>query len=141
MKGQLAVAAAVVATVAFSCTQSTRAQTHAGLDTAAIEQGTGLKGQPIAEESAFKVTKPRTDVKIQVDHWTTPPDDFAMLEAELQPVLRSMRKEGINVVAIHQHMSGEQPRYFFLHYWGKGRSRRSRPIFAAGSRRSGGRKS
>ena len=42
--------------------------------------------------------------------------DFAMLENELQPVLRAMRQEGINIVAIHQHMSHEQPRYFFLHY-------------------------
>jgi Domain of Unknown Function (DUF1259) len=48
--------------------------------------------------------------------------DFAMLESELQPVLRTMRKEGINVVAIHQHMSHEQPRYLFLHYWGKGKA-------------------
>jgi hypothetical protein len=37
-------------------------------------------------------------------------------------VLRAMRKEGINIVAIHQHMSHEQPRYLFLHYWGKGRA-------------------
>jgi len=48
--------------------------------------------------------------------------DFAMLENELQPVLRTMRKEGINIVAIHQHMSHEQPRYLFLHYWGKGKA-------------------
>src|SRR5262245_36145608 len=73
MQGNLAVAAVIVATVAVSLTQSTRAQTKAGLDTAAIEQGTGLKGQLIAEESVFKVTKPRTDVKIQVDQWTMPP--------------------------------------------------------------------
>jgi len=33
-----------------------------------------------------------------------------------------MRKEGINIVAIHQHMSHEQPRYLFLHYWGKGKA-------------------
>jgi len=48
--------------------------------------------------------------------------DFAMLESELQPVLKSLRRDGINIVAIHQHMSGEQPRYLFLHYWGKGRA-------------------
>jgi uncharacterized protein DUF1259 len=48
--------------------------------------------------------------------------DFAMVENELQPVLRTMRKEGINIVAIHQHMSHESPRYFFLHYWGKGKA-------------------
>jgi aspartokinase len=38
-----------------------------------------------------------------------------MVENELQPVLRAMRKEGINIVAIHQHMSHESPRYCFLH--------------------------
>ena len=48
--------------------------------------------------------------------------DFAMLENELQPVLRAMRKEGINIVAIHQHMVGETPRMMFLHYWGVGRT-------------------
>jgi Domain of Unknown Function (DUF1259) len=46
--------------------------------------------------------------------------DFAMTENELQTVLKAMRKEGINIVAIHQHMSGEEPRILFLHYWGKG---------------------
>jgi Domain of Unknown Function (DUF1259) len=48
--------------------------------------------------------------------------DFAMLEDELQPVLKTMRAEGINIVAIHQHMTHEQPRYLFLHYWGKGKA-------------------
>ncbi len=46
--------------------------------------------------------------------------DFALLEGELQPVLRSMRAEGINIVAIHHHMTGEEPRILFLHYWGRG---------------------
>jgi hypothetical protein len=46
--------------------------------------------------------------------------DFAMLESELQPVLKALRKAGIDIVAIHQHMSGEQPRIMFLHYWGIG---------------------
>jgi hypothetical protein len=46
--------------------------------------------------------------------------DFAMLESEVQPVLKALRKAGINIVAIHNHMTHEQPRYVFLHYWGKG---------------------
>ncbi|HEV7498392.1 MAG TPA: DUF1259 domain-containing protein, partial [Vicinamibacteria bacterium] len=46
--------------------------------------------------------------------------DFAMLENELQPVLKALRHAGINVVAIHQHMTGEEPRILFLHYWGIG---------------------
>ena len=48
--------------------------------------------------------------------------DFAMLEGELQTVLKTMRGDGINIVAIHQHMTGESPRYLFLHYWGKGKA-------------------
>lgn len=46
--------------------------------------------------------------------------DFAMKEDELQPVLKSLRKSGINIMAIHNHMTEEQPRIMFLHYWGKG---------------------
>ncbi len=46
--------------------------------------------------------------------------DFAVRERELQPVLRSLRAGGINIVAIHHHMTGEEPRILFLHYWGRG---------------------
>ena len=46
--------------------------------------------------------------------------DFAVAEGELQPVLKALRAGGINVVAIHHHMTGEQPRILFLHYWGRG---------------------
>jgi hypothetical protein len=46
--------------------------------------------------------------------------DFAMLESELQPVLKAMRAGGINVVAIHNHMTDDSPRILFLHYWGVG---------------------
>ena len=46
--------------------------------------------------------------------------DFAMRESELQPVLKALRHAGINIVAIHQHMVGEQPRILFLHFWGLG---------------------
>jgi hypothetical protein len=48
--------------------------------------------------------------------------DFAMLEGELQNVLKALRHAGINIVAIHQHMTGENPRVMFLHYWGVGRT-------------------
>jgi len=48
--------------------------------------------------------------------------DFAMLESELQTVLKTLRGEGIQIVAIHQHMTNESPRYVFLHYWGKGKA-------------------
>src|SRR5207237_5738763 len=46
--------------------------------------------------------------------------DFVVLEDELQPTLKSLRKSGINIVAIHHHMIGEEPRMIFFHYWGRG---------------------
>jgi hypothetical protein len=46
--------------------------------------------------------------------------DFAMTREELQNVLKALRKAGVNIVAIHNHMTHEEPQYVFLHYWGKG---------------------
>ena len=48
--------------------------------------------------------------------------DFAVTEDELQPVLKSLRGNNINIVAIHQHMTREEPRIIFLHYWGRGKA-------------------
>lgn len=48
--------------------------------------------------------------------------DFAMLESELQAVLKALRHADIQIAAIHQHMTGETPRILFLHYWGIGRA-------------------
>jgi Domain of Unknown Function (DUF1259) len=49
--------------------------------------------------------------------------DFAVTEDELQPVLRALLKDKINIVAIHQHMTHEEPRIMFFHYWGRGRAK------------------
>jgi hypothetical protein len=46
--------------------------------------------------------------------------DFAMLENEVAPVIKALVENGIEVVAVHNHMVHEQPRIFFLHYWGIG---------------------
>jgi len=46
--------------------------------------------------------------------------DFVTFEGELQPVLKTLRTNGINIVAIHNHMEGENPKAIFLHYWGIG---------------------
>jgi hypothetical protein len=46
--------------------------------------------------------------------------DFAVTEDELQPILKSLLTEKINIVAIHQHMTQEEPRMMFFHYWGRG---------------------
>ena len=46
--------------------------------------------------------------------------DVAMRQDEVTPVLRALRASGIDVVAIHHHMTGTEPTVYFLHYWGKG---------------------
>jgi hypothetical protein len=46
--------------------------------------------------------------------------DVAMLEGEVTPVLKALRRNGLEVVAIHQHMTGARPVIIFLHYWGRG---------------------
>jgi hypothetical protein len=46
--------------------------------------------------------------------------DVAMLSQEVTPVLKALRANGLDVVAIHHHMTGTQPTIYFLHYWGTG---------------------
>jgi hypothetical protein len=106
---------------------------HSSLDPAKLDSALGLKGQ--YKDGVYKFVVGRTtqmhDVAVGnqmgVNTWGTfagsddkavVDGDFAMHESELQDVLKTLRKAGINVVAIHQHMVGEQPRIMFLHYWG-----------------------
>jgi Domain of Unknown Function (DUF1259) len=106
---------------------------HSSLDPAKLDSALHLKGQYQDGVSKFVVgrTTQMHDVAIGnqmgVNTWGTfagsddnaiVDGDFAMHESELQDVLKKLRKAGINVVAIHQHMTGEQPRIMFLHYWG-----------------------
>jgi hypothetical protein len=46
--------------------------------------------------------------------------DVAMTASEVNKVIRALRKGGIDIAAVHNHMLDEQPRIFFLHYWGTG---------------------
>jgi Domain of Unknown Function (DUF1259) len=43
--------------------------------------------------------------------------DFVLTEKEVNPVLRTLRQNGIEVTALHSHMIDEQPRLFFMHFW------------------------
>lgn len=105
------------------------------LDPAKLDAALGLKGQ--YKDGVYKFTVGRKthmhDVEVGstmgVNTWGTfagsedkavVDGDFAMHEDELQKVLRSLRGSGINIVAIHQHMTGEEPRIMFLHYWAVG---------------------
>ncbi len=108
---------------------------HSTLDTSKLEAALGAKGK--LDHGVYKVTFGRTTSMagmeagnaMGVNTWAAfagsderavVDGDFAMLESELQPVLKTLRGAGIDIVAIHQHMTGEQPRVMFLHYWGVG---------------------
>jgi hypothetical protein len=108
------------------------------LDPKPIEEILGVKGQMAS--GVYKITIGRTTTMhghevgntMGVNTWaafvgsddTAVVDgDFAMFESELQPVLKALRGAGINIVAIHQHMTMESPRVMFLHYWGVGPTR------------------
>ena len=43
--------------------------------------------------------------------------DFVMTAREVNPVIRALRDNGIEITALHSHMLGEQPRFFFMHFW------------------------
>jgi len=57
--------------------------------------------------------------------------DVAMLESELTPELKTLRKNGLDVVAIHHHMTDERPLVIFLHYWGRGNAEKLAAAFRA----------
>ena len=65
--------------------------------------------------------------------------DIAMLDREVTPVLKSLRASGIDVVAMHHHMTGVDPQVIFLHYWGKGDARKLATAFRAAVDQTGAR--
>jgi hypothetical protein len=103
-----------------------------------IEDALGVKGQ--AKDGMYKVVIGRTTQmpcgcemtkEMGVNTWAAfggvddnaaVAGDFAVTEDELQTVLKALRSQQINIVSIHQHMTHENPRILFLHYWGKGSS-------------------
>jgi hypothetical protein len=96
----------------------TPVQSQNGMAKATIGREARMHGASVGNEMGLNTWAAFTgsDEQAVVD------GDFAMREDELQPVLKAMRARGIHVVAIHQHMTHEEPRYVFLHYWGKGRA-------------------
>jgi hypothetical protein len=95
----------------------------------------GTQGEPKDGMLKFTIGRPATmhgtkiDKEMGVNTWAAfagidddavVDGDFAVTEDELQPVLKSLLKNKINIVAIHQHMTHEEPRIIFFHYWGRG---------------------
>ena len=109
-----------------------------GLDTAKIAKIVGHDGEQSG--AVYKITLGRDDLSVKemgatinarmgLNTWAaffgTDGDaavagDIAMLESEVTPTLKALRSHGLDVVAIHHHMTNTQPMVIFLHYWGRG---------------------
>lgn len=115
---------------------------HGGnLDTANIEQITGLKGTWNVEDRVFKVSSPRNDVAVKVDDWRMPPfmglttwagfvtgkkadamvmGDFVLFEDEVNSAMSAALDSGLEVTALHNHFFHAEPQVYFMHIGGEG---------------------
>src|SRR5438105_3688349 len=106
------------------------------LNTAQIDEIIGAKGNPVGGVYQFGV--PRREAISEGGAALAPPGplgvahainfqptgnakaaitgDFVLTEKEVNPVLRTLRQNGIEVTALHSHMLDEQPRLFFMHF-------------------------
>jgi uncharacterized protein DUF1259 len=113
----------------------------ASLDTARIDQLTGLKGKMNDKEGVYRVTFPRDDVKVVVDGWKMPPfmglgtwaaftrgahteamvmGDTVLFEDEVNAAMSAALDNGLSVTALHNHFSFDHPRVYFMHIEGEG---------------------
>jgi hypothetical protein len=108
------------------------------IDTAKIAKLVGHEGEQSGQ--VYKITVGRDDINLKemgapinarmgLNTWAAffgsdanaeIAGDVAMLAPEVTPVLKALRSNGLNVVAIHNHMTGGEPTVYFLHYWGTG---------------------
>src|SRR5205809_509180 len=129
------IALGILLTAATSWGQGTK------LDTAKIDEITGLKGKLNEQEGVFKVSSTRTDIKIAVDKWEMPPfmgltswaafmsgmkdgamvmGDLVLMQDEVNPVMSSALDNGLQVTALHNHFFYDEPRVYFMHIGGEG---------------------
>src|SRR6266704_2189162 len=111
------------------------------LDTAQIDDLTGLKGKLNQQENVYKVSSPRTDLKISVDKWEMPPfmgltswaafmpgmkgdamvmGDLVLMQDEVNPVMSAALENGLSVTALHNHFFFDEPKVYFMHIGGEG---------------------
>jgi Domain of Unknown Function (DUF1259) len=112
----------------------------AALDNTKIDQITGLKGKLNEKEAVYKVTWPRSDVKVSVDGWTMPPfmglgtwaaftetkggamvmGDTVPFEDEVNAAMTAALDNALSVTALHNHFFFDNPKVFFMHIEGEG---------------------
>jgi hypothetical protein len=122
------------------CCATITAALAAALDTAKIDQLTGLKGKMNEKEGVYKVTLPRNDVKVVVDGWTMPPfmglgtwaaftgtpsgamvmGDTVLFEDEVNAAMSAALDNSLNVTALHNHFFFDHPKVYFMHIEGEG---------------------
>src|SRR5438445_13071339 len=116
------------------------ASVAAGLETARIDELTGLKGKMNEKEGVYRVTFPRDDVKVVVDGWTMPPfmglgtwaaftetsngamvmGDTVLFEDEVNSAMSAALDNGLSVTALHNHFFFDEPKVYFMHIEGEG---------------------
>jgi hypothetical protein len=120
-------------------------------DTATLDSIVGTKGSALAG-GTYKYTLGRSDLVLKemgavinsrmgLNSWASlfgsdanavVAGDIAMLSHELTPVMKALRANGIEIVAVHNHMTSSAPAVYFLHYWGKGKAEDLARGFKAG---------
>lgn len=129
----------LLAGISLACVASAFAEK--AIDGAKIEQLTGLKGTLNEAEGVFKVTSPRSDVKVAVDGWQMPPfmgltswaaftdgkkspvmimGDLVLMQDEVNPVMSTLLDAGVSVTALHNHFFYDEPKVYFMHIGGEG---------------------
>src|SRR5229473_2856167 len=132
-----------------SVTGGASSVTAGQIDTVKIAKIAGYEGEQ--NGPVYKITVGRDDLKLKemgatinarmglntwaafvgADQSAAVAGDVAMTEDQVTRVLKTLRKHGINVVAIHHHMTGTRPTIIFLHYWGKGPAEKLATAFKA----------
>jgi hypothetical protein len=126
--------------IAVAILLATSLTAFAALDTAKIDEITGLKGKLNAAEGVYKVTFPRDDVTVRVAGWQMPPfmglgtwaafhgsnekammmGDTVLFEDEVNPVMSAAFDNGLSVTALHNHFFFDEPKVYFMHIGGEG---------------------
>jgi Domain of Unknown Function (DUF1259) len=126
--------------ILVACSVATFAHGLFALDTAKIDEITGLKGKLNEKEGVYRVTFSRNDIKVVVDGWTMPPfmglgtwaafegendkamvmGDTVLFEDEVNPVMSVALDNGLSVTALHNHFFFDQPKVYFMHIEGEG---------------------
>src|SRR5262249_18501005 len=113
------------------------------LNAAQIEEAAGAKGTLNKEEGVFKVSYPRSDLKVSIDGTLIPPfmgltswaafmpgtkeeamvmGDMVLLQDEVNPTMSVALESGLNVTALHNHFFFDEPKVYFMHIGGEGQA-------------------